>query len=58
MPLTACPECKKQISRTAKVCPSCGYSMVQAETYRFVLFLLIAGLLLYGLYLLVRFIRS
>jgi uncharacterized membrane protein len=26
MALINCPECKKQISDMAKVCPSCGYS--------------------------------
>ena len=27
MALVECPECKKQVSDTAKVCPSCGYKL-------------------------------
>lgn len=27
MALITCPECKKEISDTAKSCPSCGYEM-------------------------------
>ncbi|MBE6337625.1 MAG: zinc ribbon domain-containing protein [Lentimicrobiaceae bacterium] len=27
MALVECPECKKQVSNTAKVCPACGYKL-------------------------------
>ena len=27
MSLIHCPECKKQISNTAKECPNCGYQL-------------------------------
>lgn len=50
MPLIACPECKKEISDIAKDCPFCGHPLRQSQTNKFLAFLVIAGLLLYGLY--------
>ncbi|MCX6558353.1 MAG: zinc ribbon domain-containing protein [Candidatus Aminicenantes bacterium] len=31
MALITCPECKKEISDTAKSCPSCGYELKASE---------------------------
>ena len=31
MALITCPECKKEISDTAKSCPSCGYELKTSE---------------------------
>ncbi|OOF43579.1 MULTISPECIES: zinc ribbon domain-containing protein [Rodentibacter] len=29
MALTRCPECRKKISESAKICPNCGFSFKQ-----------------------------
>lgn len=31
MTLITCPECKKEISNTAKTCPSCGFEMQASD---------------------------
>lgn len=34
MALITCPECKKEISDTAKTCPNCGYKIKKTEKWK------------------------
>jgi RNA polymerase subunit RPABC4/transcription elongation factor Spt4 len=41
MPLKQCPECKQEVSETAKVCPHCGYKKPPAHSPVFLTFLIL-----------------
>ena len=60
MALIQCPECKKQVSDTAKTCPHCGYKLnaQQVKHRNKIILWIIVSLLVIGLFVFISFERE